>query len=310
METGIYKDMSDSDYNAIDAIRWSSLKHILDSPLAYKFEAEKPREDKDCFRFGRAFHAALLRPDVFADKHIVAPPEHVTKTGWSKKPAAQAWLADMGEDDLPVTEHELGKLEHMANRIAVDPDAPEWIRLCDVDQDGGIEVVAVWIETIEVDGVEVTIKCKAKADGASFRARMLMDAKTHQARGKRMSLRTIESTIGTFMYDAQLAYYARGFRAAAIESGLGADPFDLRTFIFAESVPPHDLACVQLDDDAVQEGDHMAEKALLLYARAKLTDTWPGCASGVEVVSLPRWRLPKNDDGSVADDLGLTGLEG
>jgi len=67
---------------------------------------------------------------------------------------------------------------------------------------------------------------------------------------------------------------------------------------------------VQLDDDAVQEGDHMAEKALLLYARAKLTDTWPGCASGVEVVSLPRWRLPKNDDGSVADDLGLTGLEG
>ena len=310
MNCGIYKGLSDSAYNAIDAMRWSTLKTIIDSPLALLHAMAAPREDRDCFRFGRAFHAALLQPEEFAARHVVAPDEHTTKTGWSRKPAAQAWLADLDADALPVTSADLDRLAAMYERTATDVDACEWIRMCADDPDGGFEVVVVWIEVVDVDGVEVSIKCKAKADALSLRHGMLLDAKTHQERGRHMSLHGIEAKIGGLYYDAQLAFYARGFRDAFATDGLGVELFGRRRFIFAESVAPHDLACVELDDDAVQEGDHVAETTLQRYARALHTDKWPGCADGIEMVSLPRWRLPKNDDGSVADDLGLTGMEG
>jgi len=55
-----------SEYADIAALNWSSLKHMAESPLAYKWHLAHPREDTPSLKLGRAVHALLLEPDSYA----------------------------------------------------------------------------------------------------------------------------------------------------------------------------------------------------------------------------------------------------
>ena len=307
LDPGIYYGMSDVDYNAIEAMRWSTLRTILDSPLAMRHALDHPRKDTPAMRFGRAFHGAILGT---ASAFVAVPPAHLTPSGAvSTGKAAREWMESLPDETIALGPDDCERIESCCAVVAAHADASEWIAMAEADPDGGLEVVAVWIEAVDVDGVEVLIWCKAKADILSPRADLIADLKSHRSKTGAMSLRSVEGAIASYLYHAQEGFYARGFRDALISMGSGVQGFEQRGFIFASSAPPFDCVCAQADDDMVQIGDDLAVEALQRYARAVHYGEWPGCAPRRVMVSLPRWAMPRDND-DVAGDLGLTGLEG
>ena len=61
MQPGIY-NLSFAEYVAIEAVNLSTLKHIDDSPEAYRFYLSHERDDSDALRVGRYLHSALFEP--------------------------------------------------------------------------------------------------------------------------------------------------------------------------------------------------------------------------------------------------------
>ena len=62
----------------------------------------------------------------------------------------------------------------------------------------------------------------------------------------------------------------------------------------------------RLDEDAVAAGRAEYERALELLRECRAADQWPGYATGVARLDLPRWAY--GDDESSADALGLEGM--
>ena len=75
MEAGIYYDMPEDEYHGSDALSVSGMKTILHkSPRHYEHQVlNGQRKVTDAMLFGRAFHSAVLEPDVFAGEYVVAP---------------------------------------------------------------------------------------------------------------------------------------------------------------------------------------------------------------------------------------------
>ena len=61
------------EYNEIDAINWSTLKHIQRSPAHFKYLLDNPPKQTAAQSFGVAVHEAILEPDKFQENYIIAP---------------------------------------------------------------------------------------------------------------------------------------------------------------------------------------------------------------------------------------------
>ena len=71
-----------TEYADIAALNWSSLKHMAESPLAYRWHLAHPREDTPALRLGRAVHARILEPAEYERRWAVAPQcDRRTKAG-------------------------------------------------------------------------------------------------------------------------------------------------------------------------------------------------------------------------------------
>src|SRR4051812_24246093 len=60
-----------ADYIKIDAVNWSTLKHMRTSPLHYRHAVDSPDEDTARFGIGRAIHTAILEPHKLATDYAV-----------------------------------------------------------------------------------------------------------------------------------------------------------------------------------------------------------------------------------------------
>ena len=148
---GIYTDISASDYQKIDAIRWSDLSAAVHSGLALHHQLTTPRTDRAVFRFGRALHCyaltpdlfkdevwiapsdvitasgeiaagvvamAILKPDEFARRAVTVPGEHVTPSGrMSTGKAAKAWLGQQAKDAALVMPNDLERIAKLRHEI-------------------------------------------------------------------------------------------------------------------------------------------------------------------------------------------------
>lgn len=66
-------NISDTDYEKLEGINFSKLKHFLDSPYHFKKNMEKTEdeEDKTALRIGLAVHCLALQPHLFNEKFAV-----------------------------------------------------------------------------------------------------------------------------------------------------------------------------------------------------------------------------------------------
>lgn len=80
----LINNISDKEYDALEGINFSKLKHFLDSPYHFKKNLEKKQDDeeKSALKIGLAVHCLSLTPELFGDKFAVAIPcDRRTKEG-------------------------------------------------------------------------------------------------------------------------------------------------------------------------------------------------------------------------------------
>lgn len=57
--------MNHHEYRQIDAINWSSLKHMAESPMLYRHMLDHGRDDTPALAFGRLVHTLVFEPALF-----------------------------------------------------------------------------------------------------------------------------------------------------------------------------------------------------------------------------------------------------
>jgi hypothetical protein len=257
------------EYLQIDALNWSSLKWMRESPAAFLYRLQNPIDDTTRLKQGRGAHAAVLEPDRFAIDYAVFPGLRRQGKEWDEFAAANSGKtilkADEWEDCLAIRD-----------AIMSHPVAKPLLRA------GKPEYVMTW--TDEPTG----IACKARVD---WLGDCLVDLKTTYSIEKHR-FGIIAARMG---YHAQLAFYRTGLRFC----GMGDVPVKI---IAVEQAAPHDVAVFGLDDGDLYAGEQEYEELLRKVAAGRFSGQWPGRYPEEEALALPKWAFGDED---ALDELGL-----
>lgn len=254
--------LSFSDYRKIDAINWSSLKWLRESPRAYRHRRDNPTEATDAMRLGSLTHAAILEPDTVADLAVVSPfPAFTTK-------GAKAWRDEhRAAGRLVVTSDQYDRALAVRDAVRSHPAAANYLRR------GEAERSIVW--TDEPTG----LTCKGRMDW--WACPSIVDIKTTRSIDERR-LRSQMESLGVF---SQLAMYRMG----ALALGMAVDP---RCVIIAvETEPPHDVGVFLLDPGGLREVADEVRALLDQLADCIERDEWPGRFPTETTLRRPAWAV-------------------
>lgn len=264
------------DYGAINAVNWSTLKHILRSPLHYRHILETGFSPTPAMQFGTAVHLAVLEPEQFRARYVVAPDFGDMRSS-KNRAARDEWIEERpGVQTLTLAECE--RILATAGAVLAHGPARELLSGADVEQ--GIE----WVDA----ATGVTCKGRLDAVGPLY----VVDLKTAVS----VEPWAFQQRSAKLLYHAQLAFYVDGYKAATGQDRGAA-------FIAVESADPHDVAVFELGDDALAVGRDVYHQALVQLVECEKSGSWPGVARGQMVpFYLPKWAQLDDDD---LADLGL-----
>jgi len=266
-EPGVYVGMSWSDYERIDAINWSTLKHILRSPAHMREEQVHPRETTVALDFGQAFHSAILEPELFAKNYAPAPEgvgrrSNADKAKWAEVEALNPGAKILKSEDW-------NSIAAMRDSVLAHPTASAFLK-----GKGRNEVVCVWLDS------EFQCLCKMRMDrfteyeGWPF----IVDLKSCESAGEW----DFGRAAAKFGYHKQAAFYRRGLKAL--------DPRERRfAFIAVEKERPHGVAVYELDFDTDASAESGVRKALARYVECVKSKSWPAYEAGLHPLRLPAW---------------------
>jgi len=244
-----------TDYDSIQAVNWSTLKHMRDSPAAYKYALENPRADTAAFVFGRAAHTALFEPDTFDSKFAV----------WSGPRRGKAYdVFKETETRTILTADEAQRARTIAAAVMANDIARGYLK-------GGIYEKPVYWRDGGTD-----LQCKGRPDCVN--ADVLVDFKTAGS----TEARRFGAEAARYGYHMQIAHYANGLEHNGYE-------VNARVIIVAEKQPPHDVAVFVVDDMAFAVAREEVRTLLRRVAECRATGIWPGRYLEVQPLTLPAW---------------------
>ena len=265
--------MTFEEYIAIDRVNWSTLKSILKSPRHYQHALATPRKDTPALAMGRAVHCAVLEPDELLLRYAVRPDGIDRRTKAGKEEWAAFVAANEGKDVLDADDYRRA----LAIRDAVRSH-PVAAGL--VTGAGENEQSIVWTR----DGID----CKGRLDRVTPSA--IVDLKT----ARDIDARAFGRTAAAYAYHAQLAWYQDGWERVT-GSRLPC------VIVAVESDAPHDVAVIDVDDDALEAGREDVARALAVLSECRASGEWPGRYPARVGLQLPAYLFA--DEG--ADDIGL-----
>lgn len=217
---------------------------------------------------GTLVHCALLEPDAFALRYVVAP--DISKNSNGYKAFAHECIA-RGLEPISQLQHDQAHAQAAALRAH-----PEVARLM---RAGSAEVSAWW----ECPRTEVLCKCRpdwvSEGWGDSRRGVILLDVKTTADAGRDAFARSVSN----FGYHTQADWYCEGYALASGRPVLGM------VFAVVESEYPHACAAFMLDDDALARARADNDHARRIYRECMAADKWPGYPQAIQLLSLPRF---------------------
>jgi hypothetical protein len=251
-----------ADYLAIDGVNWSTLRHMADSPLAYKYRLDHPKPETDAMLIGRATHTAVLEPDRFLLEYVLYP--HDNRRG-------NKWKDFVAEHESKTALLERDYKQCLAIRDAVRAHPVAGPLLSAGESEFGIE----W-----KDG-STGIGCKARID--HLIEPNLVDLKTTGTFGNRFP-----TTAAQFGYHRQLALYRQGLRADGYR-------IDEVLIIAVQQQPPHDVCVYRLPDELLDYAWTEVRDLLERLRECQQRDEWPGAAAEVVDLDLPLWAFPDEE---------------
>lgn len=275
---GIHPHVDFADYARWKAASNSRLSILREkTPAHLKAEMETPT-DTDALRQGRAIHCAVLEPDSFASRYMMARQcsattkkgEQCSKLGCGM--TRGAWLCGThgGQRGGAVTVlSEADYLSALRARDAVwaHPMAKQLL-----SGHGEAEVSLSWADD------ETGIPCKARLDRRSphIAGGAIVDLKKTRDASKR----AFERAIYTYGYHLQAGWYIDGCH----DVGLAAEHF---VIIAQEDFPPYATAVYRVNEAAIDAGRETMRPLVRLYAECVEKNEWPGYAPDVRDVFLP-----------------------
>jgi len=260
-EHGIYHDLPETAYHAIEAFSASGAKQLLRSVAHYVASREEPREPTANMLLGTAAHRLVLEPERAGD--VVAAPDVDRRTKAGKEAYEAFVQSSVGKLVLPVADYD--RAQRVAEAVRQHPIA--WQLFTGAQT----EITSLWHR----DGV----RCKARIDAVS--GSTIVDLKTTID----ASPEGVAKAIASFSYHVQEAHY----RDALEAQGMFAERF---VFVFCETSAPFNVLVAELDEHALGIGRAQIKKAFERYAALTLGEIpreQMGYEPIVHRVSLPRW---------------------
>jgi len=269
--------MNFDEYRQIEAVNWSRLKLLRQSPAHYRYAVEHPEDTGDTpgRRVLRAIHAAVLEPEDFDNQYAV------WDGGRRAGKAYQAFKDEHeGLDILNLTE--MAKIGAIAHAVKDHPIAGPLLG----GPFGKSEITLQWRD--ESRGID----CKGRADRLIDRGDgrwALVDLKTVQT----VNPAQLGATAAKLGWHGQLAFYGGGVRRCC-----DARYVD-HLIVAVEDRAPHDVGVFSLDPDtALYAGEVLRDELLDRLAECRASDEWPGRLDEITDLPLPAWAYPRDDDGS------------
>ena len=275
MKTGIYSGISNDDYHGGVGVSKSGLDVLARSPLHYWAKYIDPnRERKEptpAMKLGTAIHTAVLEPDAFAQRHMVAPiVDRRTKDGkatWDRFIAeAEAAGADLiSADDFAIC-------QAISHQVRSHPTARK------VFANGTAELSAYWTDQ------ETGLLCKCRPDFLGIP--LIVDLKSTED----ASAEGFAKSAWNYRYWVQAAWYVDG-----IEQATGQRP---EAFVFGafEKSAPYACAFYFADEAMIDMGRREYRRLLRILADCTAADRWPGYTTDVLPLGVPAWALKAAND--------------
>jgi exodeoxyribonuclease VIII len=264
--------MSFTDYAAIEAVNWSTLRHMASSPLHYLHTYGHPVEETPAMLRGRTAHCAVLEPDAFPLEFVVFDGARRAGKEWEQFADANAARTIIKRDDY---ERALA----IRDAVHAHPVAGELLR-----GEGHSEVSLTWTDA------PTGLPCKGRLDRIS--GRTLIEFKTTAS----IDERVLRNQIAKMLWHCQLAFYHSGLEAAY------GGKFAV-VLIAAEQEPPHDVGVFDVGDEELYAGGEQVRELLDLLVECRASDSWPGRYPTRQKLELPAW-VYQNDE----SEYELTGL--
>ena len=260
------------DYDAIDAVNFSTLKYIAKSPRMYRHVVENSRPATRAMELGTASHVTLLEPTKIANHYAVYEGTKNRNSNEWKDFEKQA----IASNRIPLKAGDMEAAFRIRDAVMSDPIAAPYLKNCDR------EVTVVWVDD------ETGILCKGRID-ALRRDNVEVDVKTcadvtpvHFARN-----------LARLGYHIQRAFYRDGLRSI-----IKREP--QHRIIAVEQAEPHDVVVFQLNEAALDAGRNVYRDALTKIAECRASGRWPGLANGQEMaLELPNWAIAGENEESV-----------
>lgn len=255
-----------TDYDRIDGINWSTLKHMRTSPAHYLWHRDHPTEATPAMELGTAIHAAVLEPERFATEFVFYPGRRAGKE-WDQFQAEYIHQTILRQSDYDLA-------LAIAKRVREHPVANHLLEV------GEAEKTVAW--TDEKTG----LRCKGRIDW--FNGLGIVDMKTSAD----ISPWKFAGTAGRLGHHAQLAFYRRGLHAQQLDSPA--------KILAVETEPPFDVMVYAVDEDALWAGDTLIDALLAKVKDCMERNVWPGRAADEVPLQLPGWVF--TDAGLPADE--------
>ncbi len=262
--------MTFQEYLAIDALNWSTLKAMEDSPLAMVHRRDTPSPDTPARVLGRATHTAVLEPDRFET-------EVITYDGTRRGKAWEAFR-DANEARTILNPREHDACHAMSE--AVRSDAAAWRYLVH----GEPELSLQWTDP------ETGIACKGRIDWLTVIGGEIILTDLKSARD--ITERGIGKACAQYGYHGQLAFYVDGLAALGVR-------VDRVVMVAVSNQEPHDVGVFYVETTALEVGREWYRSLLARYVECRQAERWPGRYDEVEqVLDLPGWApgMPDYDD--------------
>jgi hypothetical protein len=273
-EPGIYR-RGQVDYDAIDAVNFSTLKYLAESPLHYAYRLEQPVKSTPAMELGTAVHMAILEPKRFDCEYAIYRGKTRAGDKWKEFVEAHG-----DQEILKVDEHEAV----LAMRTAAHQDklAARYLGM------GEPEVTLVWVD--KPSG----ILCKGRLDFLSASVPdVCVDIKTTSS----VAPGLFQTNYAKLHYHVQAAFYGDGYET------LTGRPL-YHKCVCIETKAPHDVVVYNVIGDVLEHGRATYRELLERLVQCRETKEWPGYGAGTELtLRLPAWAV--RDDSNDIGDLGL-----